>query len=124
MISAAQRLALPASGRDERTPFCRNQFQATQTARKRADSHQSGGRCVGGEHGLYDQLYTNYIVSRFILSSTCNALGCFIFFPSSWRRNGPLVNVLYRETQNYFVIGLAATLCPYPDIAAHDNRNI
>jgi hypothetical protein len=27
---AAQRFALPAGGRDERTPLCRNQFQATQ----------------------------------------------------------------------------------------------
>jgi hypothetical protein len=79
---------------------------------------------LGGEHWLYDQLYTNYIVSRFPLSSICNALGFFIFVPSSWRRNGRLVNVLYRETQNYFVIGLAATLCPYLDIVAHDNRNI
>ena len=79
---------------------------------------------LGGEHGLYDQIYTNYIVSRFPLSSICNALGFFIFVPSSSQRNGPLVNVLYRETQNYFVIGLAATLCPYLDIVAHDNRNI
>jgi len=44
---AAQRCALPAGGRDETTPFCRSQLQATQTARKRADSHQSGARCVG-----------------------------------------------------------------------------
>jgi len=43
----AQRLALPAGGRDEVTPFWRNQLQATQTAWKRAESHQSGARCVG-----------------------------------------------------------------------------
>jgi hypothetical protein len=47
LINAAQRLALPAGGRDEITPLCRNQLQATQPAQKRADSHQSGARCVG-----------------------------------------------------------------------------
>ena len=40
--SAAQRCALPAGGRDEITPFWQNQPQATQTAQKRGDSHQSG----------------------------------------------------------------------------------
>jgi hypothetical protein len=45
-LKAAQRLALPAGGWDETTPLCRNQLQATQTAQKRADSHQSGARCV------------------------------------------------------------------------------
>jgi hypothetical protein len=34
------------------------------------------------------------------------------------------VEVLYSQTQYYFVVGLAATLCPCPDIVAHDNRNI
>ena len=34
------------------------------------------------------------------------------------------VEVLYSSTQYYFVLGPAATLCPYPDIVAHDNRNI
>jgi hypothetical protein len=38
--------ALAASGRGERTPFYRNQLQATQTARKRADSHLSAARRV------------------------------------------------------------------------------
>ena len=47
MQAPAQRLALPAGGRGETAPFCRNQLQATQTAQKRADSHQSGARCVG-----------------------------------------------------------------------------
>jgi len=46
MFQAAQRLALPAGGWDETTLFYRNQLQATQTAWKRADSHQSGARCV------------------------------------------------------------------------------
>jgi putative membrane protein len=32
--------------------------------------------------------------------------------------------VLYHSTQDYFVAGLPATLCPYPDIVAHDNGNI
>ena len=45
-LSLSQRLALPAGGWDETTPLCRNPLQATQTARKRADSHQSGARCV------------------------------------------------------------------------------
>ena len=57
MISyeAAQRLALPAGERDERTLFYRNQLQATQSALERADSHHLlrrtvpgfGARCVG-----------------------------------------------------------------------------
>ena len=47
MRGIAQRLALPAGGWDETTPLCRNQLQATQTAQKRGDSHQSGARCVG-----------------------------------------------------------------------------
>ena len=34
------------------------------------------------------------------------------------------LEVLYSSTQYYFVVGLAATLCPYPDIVAHDHRNI
>jgi putative membrane protein len=34
------------------------------------------------------------------------------------------VEVLYSSTQYYFVLGPAATLCPYPDIVAHYNRNI
>ena len=46
-MTATQRLALPAGGRDEITPLWRNELQATQTAWKRADSHQSGARCVG-----------------------------------------------------------------------------
>jgi len=37
---AAQRLALPAGGRDERTPIWWNHLQATQTPWKHADSHQ------------------------------------------------------------------------------------
>jgi putative membrane protein len=32
--------------------------------------------------------------------------------------------VLYNLTQHYFVVGLSATACPYPDIVAHDNHNI
>jgi hypothetical protein len=32
LIRQSQRLALPAGGRDETTPFCRNQLEATQTA--------------------------------------------------------------------------------------------
>jgi putative membrane protein len=32
--------------------------------------------------------------------------------------------VLYHETQYYFVVGLSTKLCLYPDIVAHDNRNI
>src|SRR5688572_25909756 len=43
---------VPAGGRDETTPLCRNQPQATQTAQKRADSHQSGARCVSPFHYL------------------------------------------------------------------------
>jgi anthranilate/para-aminobenzoate synthase component II len=31
-LDAAQRLALPAGGRDETTPLCRNPLQATQSA--------------------------------------------------------------------------------------------
>ena len=34
------------------------------------------------------------------------------------------LEVLYSSTQYYSVLGPAATLCPYPDLAAHDNRNI
>jgi hypothetical protein len=34
------------------------------------------------------------------------------------------VGVLYNETQYFFAVGLAATLCPDPDIVAHDNRKI
>ena len=34
------------------------------------------------------------------------------------------VEVLYNSTQDYFVVGLAATVCPYPDFVAHDNRDI
>ncbi|MFT3890777.1 MAG: hypothetical protein QM730_04015 [Anaerolineales bacterium] len=44
---AAQRLALPAGGRDEIALFYRNPLQATQNASKRVDSHPSGARCVG-----------------------------------------------------------------------------
>ncbi|HEX6033856.1 MAG TPA: hypothetical protein VFY83_05445, partial [Anaerolineales bacterium] len=39
-------------------------------------------------------------------------------------RNKPPVDVLYSLTQYYAVVGLAAALCPYPDIVARDNRNI
>src|SRR5688572_12562894 len=46
---------VPAGGREEATPLCQNQLQATQTAQKRADSHHLprrklpgfGARCVG-----------------------------------------------------------------------------
>jgi putative membrane protein len=34
------------------------------------------------------------------------------------------VDVLYISTQYYFVVGLSATVCPYPDFVAHDTRNI
>ena len=34
------------------------------------------------------------------------------------------VAVLFSETQYYFTVGLAATPCPFPDIVAHDNRNV
>ena len=34
------------------------------------------------------------------------------------------VEVLYSETQYYFVVGLATTLCLYPDIVDYDNGNI
>jgi hypothetical protein len=34
------------------------------------------------------------------------------------------VVVLFSETQYYFAVGLAATPCPFPDIVAHDNRNV
>jgi len=34
------------------------------------------------------------------------------------------VEVLYSETQYYFVVGLATKLCQYPDIVDYDNRNI
>jgi hypothetical protein len=44
----AERLALPAAGRDETTLFCRNQLQATKTARKRADSHSRVHAVLGG----------------------------------------------------------------------------
>ncbi len=35
-------------------PLCRNQLQATQTARKRGDSHPSGARIVGQPVGMQD----------------------------------------------------------------------
>jgi len=35
----SRQLALPACGRDETTPLCRNQLQATQTAWNRGDPH-------------------------------------------------------------------------------------
>jgi hypothetical protein len=44
---SAERLALPAGGREETTLFCRNQLQAKYTAEKRGESHPSGARCVG-----------------------------------------------------------------------------
>ena len=45
-IRAPNGWALAASGWDETTPFYRNQLQATQNARKRADSHLSAARRV------------------------------------------------------------------------------
>jgi hypothetical protein len=45
-LLAAQRLALPAAGRAEITPFCRNQSQAKKKAKKRAESQTSGARIV------------------------------------------------------------------------------
>ena len=40
-------------------PLCWNQLQATQTVWKRADSHQSGARCVGHTHGTPTDLTDN-----------------------------------------------------------------
>ena len=34
------------------------------------------------------------------------------------------VEVLYSSTQYYFVVGLTSTVYSYPDIVAHNNRNI
>ena len=45
-LTSAQRLALPAGGRDEITSFYRNPFEATETPKKRAESHLSGARFV------------------------------------------------------------------------------
>jgi len=53
---AAQRLALSpfrgTGGRDETTLFYRTQLQATQTAWKRADSHQSGAPSNDGRRSF------------------------------------------------------------------------
>ena len=74
----AQRLALPASGRDERTPFYRNPLEATETPEKRAESHLSGARCVGQflfRDGIYfhDDTVNNLCVfARPAISSNLN----------------------------------------------------
>ena len=63
---AAQRFALPAGGWDETAPFCRNQLEDTQTARKRGDSHPSGARCVG----LLSQIERGYSMHFVCLPKT------------------------------------------------------
>jgi len=39
-------------------------------------------------------------------------------------RNGPEVDVLYNETQHYFVVGPSTKLCLDPDIVDYENRDI
>jgi hypothetical protein len=75
MQGTAQRWALPAGGRDEIMPFYRNQLQATQTAQKRGDSHQSGARCVGwlyGTQGFFssNQLHIHHFLSTALQQSS------------------------------------------------------
>ena len=46
IVSAAQRFALAASGRDEILPESRKKLEARKLPVKRADSHLSAARCV------------------------------------------------------------------------------
>jgi len=56
---------------DETTPHCRNQLQATQTAQKRADSHQSGNAVLG----CFD--LEERCLFGFILFIRLNLVSCF-----------------------------------------------
>ena len=67
--TAAQRCALPAGGREETKPFCRNRLQATQTAWKRADSHPSGARCVSLLFELEQTVAHCFLCRLYVLSN-------------------------------------------------------